>query len=283
MEDTNIINVGTEKINALWATVSQYALAFGVKILAAIAFWVIGRWLIGLAVGMVEKALVKQSVDPTVLRYVGSFITVTLNILLVIGILGYFGVQTTSIAALIAAAGVAIGMAWSGLLANLAAGGFIIVLRPFKVGDFITAGGVTGTVKEIGLFVTAINTPDNVLTLVGNNKIFGDTIQNYTHNPYRRVELKAQLSGAADYPAAAAVLKQRIAAIPNVLSDPPVDVEILEFNLVGPVLAVRPYCHNDNYWQVYFDTNRTIKEALGSEFPAPMPAQRVIVQQASES
>lgn len=283
MEDTNIINVGTEKINALWATVSQYALAFGVKILVAILFWVLGRWLITFAVNLVEKALAKQSVDPTVLRYVGSFITVTLNILLVVGILGYFGVQTTSLAALIAAIGLAIGMAWSGLLANLAAGGFIIVLRPFKVGDFVTAGGVTGTVKEIGLFATAINTPDNVLTLVGNNKIFSDTIQNYTHNPYRRVELKAQLSGAADWQAAAAVLKQRIAAIPNVLSDPPVDVEILEFNLVGPVLAVRPYCHNDAYWQVYFDTNRTIKEALGTDFPAPMPAQTVIVQQSSNS
>ncbi|MBD9515667.1 mechanosensitive ion channel family protein [Pseudomonas sp. BGr12] len=283
MEDTNIINVGTEKINALWATVSQYALAFGVKIIVAILFWVLGRWLIGFAVGLVEKALARQSVDPTVLRYVGSFITVTLNILLVVGILGYFGVQTTSLAALIAAIGLAIGMAWSGLLANLAAGGFIIVLRPFKVGDFVSAGGVTGTVKEIGLFATAINTPDNVLTLVGNNKIFSDTIQNFSHNTFRRVELKAQLSGAADYAAAVAVLKQRIAAIPNVLTDPPVDVEILEFNLVGPVLAVRPYCHNDNYWQVYFDTNRTIKEALGTDFPAPMPAQTVIVQQSANS
>ncbi|MCY1268607.1 Small-conductance mechanosensitive channel [compost metagenome] len=282
MDETTIVNVGTEKISALWATVSQYAIAFGMKILAAIAFWVIGRWLIGLAVGMVEKALARQSVDPTVLRYVGSFISVTLNIILVIGILGYFGVQTTSLAALIAAAGVAIGMAWSGLLANLAAGAFIIVLRPFKVGDFITAGGVTGTVKEIGLFVTAINTPDNVLSLVGNNKIFGDTIQNYSQNPFRRVELKAQLSGAADYQAAVALLKQRIAAIPNVLEDPPVDVEILEFNLVGPVLAVRPYCHNDNYWQVYFDTNRTIKDALGTDFPAPMPAQTIIVQQTGQ-
>jgi len=221
MDDTNIINVGTEKINALWATVSQYALAFGVKILVAILFWVLGRWLISFAVNLVEKALAKQSVDPTVLRYVGSFITVTLNILLVVGILGYFGVQTTSLAALIAAIGLAIGMAWSGLLANLAAGGFIIVLRPFKVGDFVTAGGVTGTVKEIGLFATAINTPDNVLTLVGNNKIFSDTIQNYTHNPYRRVELKAQLSGAADYAAAVAVLKQRRASGRSPMSGAP--------------------------------------------------------------
>ncbi|VEG00824.1 mechanosensitive ion channel protein MscS [Pseudomonas aeruginosa] len=189
--------------------------------------------------------------------------------------------MTTSLAALIAAVGLAIGMAWSGLLANLAAGGFIIVLRPFKVGDFICAGGVTGTVKEIGLFTTAINTPDNVLTMVGNNKIFGDNIQNFTHNPFRRVELKAQLSGAADYQAAIALLRQRVAAIPNVLGEPPVDVEILEFNLVGPVLAVRPYCHNDHYWQVYFDTNKVIKDALGADFPAPMPAQTVIVQQSA--
>nr|WP_254797482.1 mechanosensitive ion channel family protein [Pseudomonas aromaticivorans] len=265
----------------MWQLVADYGVAFGVKILAAIAFWVIGRWLIGFAVGLVQKTLGRQQVDPTVLRYLGSFITVTLNILLVIGILGYFGVQTTTFAALIAAVGLAIGMAWSGLLANLAAGGFIIVLRPFKVGDFISAGGVTGTVTEIGLFATAITTPDNVLTLVGNNKIFGDNILNYTANPFRRVELKAQLSGAADWKAAAALLKERIAALDNVLATPAVEVEILEFNLVGPVLAVRPFCHNDHYWQVYFDTNRVIKDALGEAgFPAPMPAQMVLVQQA---
>ncbi len=280
-EGDNLITVGTTKVNQLMDMVAQYGAAFAVKILAAIAFWVIGRWLIGFAVGLVQKALGRQKVDPTVLRYVGNFITVTLNILLVIGILGYFGVQTTTFAALIAAVGLAIGMAWSGLLANLAAGGFIIVLRPFKVGDFICAGGVTGTVTEIGLFVTAINTPDNVLTLVGNNKIFSDNIQNFSHNAFRRVDLKAQLAGSADWKGAAALLKQRIATLDNVLAEPAVEVEILEFNLVGPVLAVRPYCHTDHYWQVYFDTNRMIKDALGEAgFPAPMPAQTVIVQQA---
>lgn len=282
-EGKELITVGTTKVNQLMDMVAQYGAAFAVKILAAIAFWVVGRWLIGFAVSMVQKALSRQSVDPTVLRYVGSFITVTLNILLVIGILGYFGVQTTTFAALIAAVGLAIGMAWSGLLANLAAGGFIIVLRPFKVGDFICAGGVTGTVTEIGLFVTAINTPDNVLTLVGNNKIFGDNIQNYSHNAFRRVDLKAQLAGSADWKGAAALLKQRVAALDNVLETPAVDVEILEFNLVGPVLAVRPYCHTDHYWQVYFDTNKVIKDALGEAgYPAPMPAQTVIVQQAAQ-
>ena len=254
----------------------------GLKVLAAVAFWVIGRWLIGVAVSMVRASLERQKVDPTVLRYVGSIVTVTLNVLLVVGILGYFGLQTTTFAALIAAAGVAIGMAWSGLLAHFAAGAFLVVLRPMKVGDFVTVGGVTGTVTELGLFTTVINTPDNVQTIIGNNKVFSDTIQNYTHNPFRRVDLKCQLSGAADHQAAMALLREKIATIPNVLAEPKVDVEILDFTLVGPVLAVRPYCHNDNYWQVYFDTNKMIREALGEAgFPAPMPAQNVIVTQAA--
>ena len=254
----------------------------GLKVLAAIAFWVIGRWLIGVAVGMVRAALEKQKVDPTVLRYVGSIVTVTLNVLLVIGILGYFGIQTTTFAALIAGAGIAIGAAWAGLLANFAAGAFLIVLRPFKVGDFVTVAGLTGTVTEIGLFATTINTPDNVSTVVGNNKIFGDTIQNFTHNPFRRVDLKCQVSGAADHKAAMQLLREKIATIPNVLAEPKVDVEILDFTLVGPVLAVRPYCHTDHYWQVYFDSNRMIREALAEAgFPAPMPAQNVIVSQSA--
>jgi small conductance mechanosensitive channel len=269
-----------DNLNNLMNIGIGYATTFGVKILAAIAFWVVGRWLIGAAVGMVQRSLGKQSVDPTVLRYIGSVITVTLNILLVVGILGYLGVQTTTFAALIAAVGLAIGLAWSGLLANLAAGGFIIVLRPFKVGDFINAGGVTGTVMEIGLFATAINTPDNVLTLVGNNKLFSDNIQNFSHNSFRRVDLTAQLSGATDYKAAIALLKAKIAAVPNVMAEPAVVVDILEFNLVGPVLAVRPFCHNNHYWQVYFDTNRLLKDELGAAgFPAPMAAQKVIVEQ----
>lgn len=186
----NLVETATNTASKYQALVAQYAADVGMKILAAIVFWVVGRWLINLAVRMVENSLGRQKVDPTVLRYVGSIITVTLNVLLVIGILGYFGIQTTTFAALIAAAGVAIGMAWSGLLSNFAAGAFLIVLRPFKVGDFVTAGGVTGTIKEIGLFATTINTPDNVVTIVGNGKIFADTIQNYTSNPFRRVELE---------------------------------------------------------------------------------------------
>jgi small conductance mechanosensitive channel len=213
------------------------------------------------------------------MRYIGNFVAVTLNIVLVVAILGYCGIQTTTFAALVAGIGIAIGAAWGGLLSNLAAGIFLVVLHPFKVGDFVTVAGVTGTIKEIGLFVTTINTPDNVMTLVGNSKIFADTIQNYAANDFRRVELKCQLAGSADHAAAMQLLREKLATLPNVLKEPAVDVEILEFNLVGPVLAVRPYCHNDHYWQVYFDGNRTIRESLAEAgFPAPMPAQMVLVQ-----
>ena len=254
----------------------------GLKILSALVFWVVGRWLIGLVLGMIRKALERQKVDPTVLRYLSSVVSVALNVFLVIGILGYFGVQTTTFAALVAGVGIAIGAAWAGLLANFAAGAFMITLRPFKVGDFVTVAGVTGTVTEIGLFATTVNTPDNVSTVIGNNKIFGDNIQNYVTNPFRRVDLKCQLAGAADHRAATALLREKISALPNVLAEPPVDIEILEFNLVGPVLAVRPYCHNDHYWQVYFDTNKVLREALAEAgFPAPMPAQNVVVTQSA--
>lgn len=252
----------------------------GLKILAALIFWVVGRWLIRMVVRMVQSSLVHQKLEPTVLRYLGSVINVVLNIVLVIGILGYFGIQTTTFAALLAAAGVAIGMAWSGLLGNFAAGAFLIVLRPFKVGDFVTVAGITGTVREIGLFTTSLDTPDNVFTIVGNGKIFGDTIQNFSTNPYRRLDLKVQLSGKADALEAMKLLRAQLATVPNVLPTPAVDVEILEFTLVGPVLVVRPYCHTSNYWQVYFDSYKMIRQTLAdAHFPAPMPAQTVVVQQ----
>jgi small conductance mechanosensitive channel len=258
---------------------TTYLTDLGIKIVAVILFWIVGRWLIGFVCRMLQKVLEKQKVDATLMRYIGNFLAVTLNIILVVAILGYCGIQTTTFAALVAGIGLAIGAAWGGLLSNLAAGIFLVVLHPFKVGDFITAGGVTGTVKEIGLFVTTINTPENVMNLVGNAKIFSDTIQNFTVNDFRRVELKCQLAGNADHAAAMKLLREKLGAIPNVLKEPSVEVEILEFTLVGPVLAVRPYCHNDHYWQVYFDGNRTIREALSDAgFPAPMPAQLVMVQ-----
>src|SRR5580698_9943911 len=208
----------------------------GLQVMGAIVLYIVGRWLISFAVGLVQKGLSRQKIEPTLLRFIGNTISVILNITLVIAILGYFGVQTTSFAALLAGAGLAIGSAWGGLLANFAAGIFLVVLRPFKVGDFISAGGITGTVEEVGLFVTTVDTPDNVRTFVGNNKLFADNIQNYSANPYRRVELTAQISGAADPNAVIAALKQRLAKIPNVSATPAPEVTILTFTPFGPVL-----------------------------------------------
>ena len=256
--------------NLILQNITNVALRVGFMVLAALAIWIVGRGLIRFAVRLVSKALTKRLIEPTIVTYVGSVVTVMLNIFLIVAILGVFGVETTTIAALIAGAGVAIGLAWSGLLANFAAGAFLVILRPFKVGDFITAGGITGTVQEIGLFVTTINTMDNVRTFVGNNKLFADNIQNFTANPYRRVDLEAQLDHTVDVGEAINVLRTNIEKIPNVLATPKADIEVLKFTPMGPVLAVRPYCNNDNYWQVYFDTNRVIREAFGQAgFPAP--------------
>jgi small conductance mechanosensitive channel len=237
-------------------------IALGITVLEAIALWIVGRWLIGFSINQIRRVMTRQKIDPTLIRYVGDAVAVILNIVLVIAILGFFGVQTTSLAALIAAAGVAIGMAWSGLLANFAGGVFLVILQPIKVGDFVEAGGVMGTVEEVGLFVTSINTLDNIRNIVGNGKIFGDVIQNFSTNAYRRVDLTAQLSHGVDPHQAIAILKAGLKKIPNVMDDPAPSVDIHTFTLAGPVLAVRPFCDNKHYWQVYFDTNMLIKDSF---------------------
>ena len=203
---------------------------------------------------------------------------------MVIAILSVFGIETTSLAALLAGVGIAIGAAWSGLLANFAAGAFLIILRPYSVGDFVTAAGVTGDVQEIGVFTTTIHTLDNLRVVVGNSKILGDNIINYTVNPCRRVDLKAQLSHEVNPQEAKARLTEKLKQIPNVVTEPEPSVEILEFNLAGPVLAVRPFCHNKDYWQVYFDTNRVIQEVCAtSHYPVPSTHQVILHQSLKES
>ena len=256
--------------NFLSTTVVELA----IKILAAIAFWIVGRWLIGKVVSLMQAAMNRNHIDPTLTKYLGSIVAIALNIALVLGILGYFGVQTTSFAAMLAGAGVAIGAAWSGMLGNFAAGAFMLVLRPFKVGDFVQIGGIVGTVHELGLFGTTLVTPDNVMTLIGNGKVFGDTVMNYSVRPVRRVERTAQLAGSVDPMDAIERLRAAVAAIPNVAANPAPEVSVLDINLVGPVIAVRPYCHNDHYWQVYFDTNAALlRVAREAGWPAPTPTQ----------
>lgn len=254
----------TGKITTWFDQAQPILIAFGLKAIGALVVFIVGRWLINIVTGLVGAGMTRQKLDPTVQRYLVSFITVSLNIILVVAILGYFGVETTSFAALVAGAGVAIGAAWSGLLGNFAAGIFLLVLRPYQVGDYVGVGGTEGTVVELGLFGTTITTPDNVKTIVGNGKIMGGDIKNFSANPHRRVELVAQLAGSADVHKAMAMLKESVSKVANISKTPAVDVEILEFNEFGPKLAVRPYCHTNDYWQVYFDTNKTIADTLGS-------------------
>jgi small conductance mechanosensitive channel len=268
MDDINL-----DSIRTLLATT---AMAVALKVLAAIAFWLVGRWLIGRITAGMRAAMNRNSVDPMLVKYLGSVVSVLLNIALVIGILGYFGIETTSFAALLAGAGLAIGAAWSGMLGNFAAGAFMLVLRPFKIGDFVTVAGITGTVHELGLFGTTLITPDNVLTVIGNGKIFAEVIQNYSAMPVRRVERTAQLAGGVDAQDAIVRLLAAVTRIPNVAASPPPEVNLLDMNLVGPVISVRPYTHTEHYWQVYFDTNEAIVQvAREAGWPAPTPSQIV--------
>jgi small conductance mechanosensitive channel len=260
--------------------VASTIVPFVLKLVGAVALWIAGGWLIQMAMRILRKSLRHSSLDVTVVGYLINILAAVLRVILVVAILGFFGIQTASFAALLAGAGVAIGAAWSGMLGNFAAGVFLQIFRPFSVGDFITAAGITGTVEEIGMFVTSLLAPDNVRNIVPNGKLFGDTIQNYSVHGYRRVDLVAQLDNSADVARAIALLKEGLQRVPNQFEGMAADVEVLEFSERGPRLAVRPFTHTSTYWQVYFDTNRMIVEVLGSNgFPVP----RIPVAMASSS
>jgi small conductance mechanosensitive channel len=255
----------------IWTFLSTQGADFGLKILGALAAWVIGRWLISMALRLLGVAFQRGGkIDPTLSNYLTSIISVILNIVLILAILDIFGVQTTSFAALLAGAGLAIGTAWGGLLTHFAAGVFMQVLRPYKVGDFVTVGGITGTVKELGLFGTTLITPDNVVTIVGNNTVFSGAIQNFSSLPVRRVDCVAKVANGVDVQDAMARLRTAVAAIENVATSPAPDVEILQFTPEGPLLCVRPYTHTDHYWQVYFDTHKAVVSTFGTAgYPVP--------------
>jgi small conductance mechanosensitive channel len=272
--------VNGEIVDQANTILNVYLIPFGWKILGAVAVWILGGWVIKLLRAALGRTLLARKVDPTLARYVEAGANVMLKLLLFIAILSVLGIETTSFAALLAAFGLAIGAAWSGLLANFAAGLFLMVLRPFKVGDMISAAGVIGDVREIGLFVTALDTVDNVRVYVGNNKLFSDTIHNFSENAHRRVDLTAQLAHTVDPQDAIRRLREKLVRIPNVVASPAPSVEILAFNERGTVLSVRPYCANAHYWQVFFDANRAISE-VGGEAGYAVPESRVAMRSAA--
>ena len=271
----------------VWTFLSTQGIDFGLKALGAVVAWFVGRWVISILKRLTSAALLRgHRLDPTLAIYMTAVVGVALNVLLVLAILDIFGVRTTSFAALLAGAGLAIGTAWGGLLAHFAAGVFLQVLRPFKVGDHVIIGGVTGTVKELGLFGTTVVTGDSVTALVGNNKVLSDTIQNFSTLPARRVDTTAKVDNGVNVREAMEKLREALAKVRNVAKSPPPEVEILQFTPEGPLLAVRPYTHADNYWQVYFDTHKAIADTfLAAGYPVPEMhmAQRAIQAAASSA
>jgi small conductance mechanosensitive channel len=248
------------------------------KLAGAVLLWLVANTLIRVSLRIMRRTFVRSRLDATLITYLINIAGAVLRVVLVVAILGFFGVQTASFAALLAGAGVAIGAAWSGLLGDFAAGVFLQLFRPFNVGDQVQAAGVLGTVEEIGMFVTTLNAADNVRNIVPNGKIFNDVIQNFSAHPYRRVDLFAQLDHSADVARAILLLREGLGQVPHQYPGLEGTVDLLEINDRGPRLVVRPYAAAGQYGQVVFDTNRMIAEVL-QRHSIPVPRTPVVLEQ----
>lgn len=231
--------------------------AFG----ALIVFW-IGRRIIEKVVRLLTSVMEKRGIDPTVGRFGANMLKYAMLTGLALGILGYFGVDTTSFAALIAAMGLAVGMALQGTLGNFASGVMILVFKPFKVGDFVTAGGTTGTIEEVGIFVTTFKTLDNQQVIVPNGKVFGDTIVNVGHNPIRRVDIDVGCDYGADIDECRATLETVVDHIPDMIKDPAPQIFLASLGGSSVDWQVRIWCDTPKYWDVHQQTVRAIKKVL---------------------
>jgi small conductance mechanosensitive channel len=241
------------------------AVPYGLRLVGATLAWLAGRFFIRLMRRLLRAAGTSRKVDATVVRYVDSATHIVLTALLVLAVLGIFGIETTSFAGLLAAAGVAIGIAWSGLLANFAAGVFILTLEPFRVGDLVSVAGVTGTVQEIGMFNTAIDTADNVRTWVGNAKVFGDNIQNFSANGWRRVEVRVPLPAGIELLAGLKALRELAETVPDAMKEPPPTVEVVAVDGHG-VVSIKIAAAARRYAEASSALNRSV--ALWLRAPA---------------
>ena len=266
-------------LNQLNSLALTEALPFLLKLTSALVLWFVGRSVITGFQRVLHLALQKRKLDATLIRYVESLFSSALTILLLLGLLGMLGIETTSFAALLAAAGIAIGSAWSGLLSNFAAGVFLLVLRPFRVGDEISSAGVSGIVQEIGLFVTAVDTQDNLRIFVGNGQLLGDNIVNYSHHPHRRLSIRVPVQHGCDLGAIKRALEVRVAEVPDVMPQPAVSIEVAEFTTTGLVLAVQAWCIPRNANAVQEGMGFAIQESLaiaGYGLPVPAPASQAV-------
>lgn len=245
---------------------------YGLKIIGAIIILILGRIAAGIVRSMCRRMLEKTKADAAIVSFVGSLAYIIILVFAVLAALAKFGIQTTSFVAVLGAAGFAIGFALQGSLGNFAAGVLMLVLRPFRVGDYIEGAGVAGTVKAIELFTTVLSTPDNVKIIVPNGKIFGDVIKNVSGYDTRRVDLVIGISYGASIQKAYEVVKKILDEEERVLPDPAPQIAVSELADSSVNLVVRPWVKSGDYWGTKFELTRKIKEAFdenGIEIPFP--------------
>jgi len=245
---------------------------YGFKLLAAIAIFIIGRWIARIVSRLIEKALLKAKVDETLAKFANNFSYIAMLVFVVLAALGVAGVPITSFAVVIGAVGLAIGFAWQGSLSNFAAGIMLIIFKPFRVGDFIEAAGQKGVVKEIQIFNTIINSPDNIRIIIPNSQVTGSNIMNYTVNGTRRVDLVIGVSYEDDLKKAHQVIEEVITSDDRVLKEPAYTIAVSELGDSSVNFVVRPWVKAADYWNVYFDITEKVKLALdknGITIPYP--------------
>ena len=250
----------------------DFIVEYGPKIIGAILIWIIGSWIIKKLIGAVDKMMAKKNYDPSLQKFLGNLIGWGLKILLILAILAKLGVETTSFAAIIAAAGLAVGLALQGSLANFAGGVLIMIFKPFKIGDLIEGQGELGSVVDIDLFTTKINTPQNKLVIIPNGALSNGNITNYSENGVLKVFHTIGVSYDADIKKTKEVLMNVLTSQNKVLKDPAPMVEVSALGESSVDFAVRPACKTEDYWDVYFATLENAKNALdaaGIEIPYP--------------
>ncbi|MDD7884453.1 mechanosensitive ion channel family protein [Flavivirga sp. 57AJ16] len=261
----NLENIDVEK----WL---DLALHYGLNILGAIIIWIVGSWVIKKLLKGTKKVMSKQSYDESLQKFLLNLLGWVLKIILIIVVLGTVGVETTSFAAIIAAAGLAIGLALQGSLGNFAGGVLIMIFKPFKIGDLIEAQGALGTVKEIEIFTTKLTGLSNKEIIIPNGSLSNGNIVNYTTEGTRRVDLIFGVGYDSDIKKTKNVLMEVLNAHSKILKDPMPTVTVIELADSSINFAVRPWCKTEHYWDVYFDVTEQVKEALdaaGIEIPYP--------------
>jgi small conductance mechanosensitive channel len=254
-------------------TQAQELLAlYGLKLVAAIAIFIFGKWIARVLKNVVVKMMTKGKTDPTIIGFVSNIAYVGLMAFVIIAALGQLGIQTTSFIAILGAAGLAIGLALQGSLSNFAAGFLMILFRPFKVGDFIEGAGVAGVVEEISIFTTTMKTGDNKTIIIPNSSLSGGNIINYSTKETRRVDLTVGVSYEADLSHVKAVLEELVAAEERVLKDPEHLIAVAELADNSVNLVVRMWVKSEDYWGVMFAMteavkNRFDKEKIGIPYP----------------